>query len=54
MNLIAYVLMKIRTPKDVVRELSKKSHFRGPYDKQHGNGLQTLLKSTRQHLYDTY
>ena len=54
MNLIAYVFMKIRTPKDVVKKLSKKSHFRGPFDKQHGNQSQTLLKSAQQHLYDTY
>ena len=30
MNLIAYVFMKIRTPKDVVKELSKKSHSEDP------------------------
>ena len=34
MNLIANVLMKIRIPKYVVRENSKISHFRRPYDKQ--------------------
>ena len=31
--------------------MSKKSHFRGPFDKQHGKRAQALLKSASQHLY---
>ena len=50
MNLIPYVLMAIRTPKYVVRQLPKKPSFRRLYDKQHGNRSQTLLKSDGGHL----
>ena len=31
--------------------MSKKSRFRGPFDKQHGKRAQALLKSASQHLY---
>ena len=31
--------------------MSKKSRFRGPFDKQHGRRTQALLKSASQHLY---
>ena len=31
--------------------MSKKSHFRGPFDKQHGKRAQALLKSASQHHY---
>ena len=34
--------------------MSKKSRFRGPFDKWHGKRTKTLLKSERQHLYHTY
>ena len=34
---------KLRTPKNVVRYMSKKSCFRGPFDKQHAKRAQTLL-----------
>ena len=36
---------KLRIPKNVVKEMSKKSCFRGPFDKQHGKWDQTVLKS---------
>ena len=32
-TLIADVFFKLRTPKDVVRSMSKKSPFRGPFEK---------------------
>ena len=51
MNLIAYVMTKVRIPKDVVRQMSKKSRFRTLYDKQHGKRSQTVLKYERQHFY---
>ena len=54
MNIIADVLTIIRTLKDVVTQISKKSSFRRPFDKQPGKPSQTLLKSARQHLYDIY
>ena len=50
MNLIAYVLTKPRNPKDIVRQMSIKSCFRRPYDKQHGKRSQTLLKYAWQLL----
>ena len=31
--------------------MSKKSRFRGPFDKQHGKRAQALLKSVSEHLY---
>ena len=41
--LIADLFPKLRTPKNVVRYLSKKSCFKGPFDWQHGKRVQTLL-----------
>ena len=49
MNLIAYALTKIRTPKGALGQMS--SHFRRPSDKQYGKRSKTLLKSALQHLY---
>ena len=34
--------------------MSKKSCFRGPFDKQHGKRAQTLLPSASQHIYHIY
>ena len=34
--------------------MSKKSHFRRPFDKWHGERAETLLKSERHHLYHIY
>ena len=48
MLLIADVFMKLRTPKKVVKQISKKSTFRGPFHKQHAKGYQTLFKSEPQ------
>ena len=31
--------------------MSKKSHFRGPFDKEHGKRAQALFKSAPEHLY---
>ena len=54
MSLIADVFLKLRTSKNVVRSLSKKSRLRGPFDKQHGKRAQTLLQSKRQLPYHVY
>ena len=54
MTLIADVFLNLRTPKYVVREMFKKSCFRGPFDKWHGKRAETLLKSEGQHLYYIY
>ena len=45
MSFIADLLPKLRTPKNVVRYMSKKSRFKGPFDTQHGKRVQTLLRS---------
>ena len=34
--------------------MSKKSQFRGPFEKQHGKRSQALLKSASQHFYHIY
>ena len=44
-TLIAHVFVKLRNPKIVVKYVSKKYSFRGPFQKQHGKWDQTLLKS---------
>ena len=36
MTLIADIFPKLRVPKNVVRSMSKKSRFKGPFDMQHG------------------
>ena len=43
MTFIADLLPELRTPKNVVRYISKKSRFKRSFDKQHGKRLQTLL-----------
>ena len=42
---MADLFPELRTPKNVVRYLSKKSRFKGPFDRQHGKRVQTLLRS---------
>ena len=54
MTLTVDVFLNLRTPKYVVREMSKKSCFRGLFDKGHGKRTETLLKSERQYLYHIY
>ena len=51
MTVVADLFPKLRTPKQVVRSMSKKSRFRRPFQKQHGKRVKTLLKSERQYLY---
>ena len=51
MTLIGDLFPKLRTPKNVVRYMSKKSRFKGPFNKQHGKRVQTPLRSERQHRY---
>ena len=45
MTLIADIFPKLRTAKNVFKQISNNSPFRGPLDKQHAKGDQTLLKS---------
>ena len=51
MSFIADLFDKLRTPKNVVRYMSKKSRSKGPFDRQHGKRVQTLLRSGSQHRY---
>ena len=43
MILIADFFPKLRTPENVARYMYKKSRFIGPFDRQHGKRIQTLL-----------
>ena len=52
MTFIADLFPKLRTPKNVVRYLSKKSRCKGPFDRQRGKRVQTLLQSESQHRYN--
>ena len=54
MTLIADFFPKLGTPKNVVRYICKKSRFKGPFDRQHGKRVQTLLRSEPQHRYHIY
>ena len=53
-SLIAEVFPKLRTPKNMVTSMSKKSRFKGSLAKQHGKRAQTLLKFAWQNLYHIY
>ena len=50
-TLIADLFPKLRTPKNVVRYMSKKSRFKVPFDRKHGKRVQTLFPSEPQHRY---
>ena len=54
MTLIADVFPKLRTPKNMVRSMPKKSCFTGFVEKQHGKCPQTLFKFSGQPLYHIY
>ena len=45
MNRTAFVFPKLRTVKDVVRQMSKKPCLRTPFDSQHVKKSQILTKS---------
>ena len=45
---------RLRTAKNVVRYMCKKSHFRLPFQKEDGKRVSTLSKFERQHLYHIY
>ena len=51
MTLVAYLFPKLRTPKKVVRYMSKKSRFKVLFDRQDGKRVQTLFPSEPQHRY---
>ena len=54
MSLIPSVFPKLRSPKNLVRSMSKNSLFKGSFGKEHGKRAQTLLKFSWQHLYLIY
>ena len=54
MTLIADVFPKLRSPKNLVRSMSKKSRFQGSFRKQHGKRAQKLFKFACQYLYHIY
>ena len=43
MTLLADLFPKLRTPEKGVRYMSKKYRFKGPFERQHGKRVQTLL-----------
>ena len=45
MTPIAYIFLKLKTAKEMVRKMSKKPRFKTPFDSQHPKGYQTLLRS---------
>ena len=51
MTLLADLFPKLRTPKNVLRYMSKKSRFKGPFHRQHGKRFQKLLRSEQKHRY---
>ena len=51
MSFIADLFAKLRTPKNVVRYMYKKSPSKGPFDRQHGKRVQTLLRSGSMERY---
>ena len=51
MTIIADLFPKLRNPENVLRYMSKKSRFKGPFDRQHGTLVQTLLRSEPQRCY---
>ena len=44
MTLIAYVFPKLTTTKNVLRQMSKSSRFREPFDKRHGKRAEALIQ----------
>ena len=50
----SWYISELRTLKNVVKQFSKKSRVRGPFDKQHGKGDETMLKPERHQLYHIF
>ena len=54
MTLIAYLFLRLRRAKNVVRYMCKKYRFRLPFQKELRKRVSTLFKFERQHLYHIY
>ena len=52
--LIGYGFLKLETPKDLGRQMSKKIPFKTPFDSQHAKGCKTQLKSAAKHFYHIF
>ena len=50
----AYLFLRLRPAKNVVRYMSKKSRFRLLFQKEHGKRVSTLFKFERQNVYHIY
>ena len=50
MTLLADLFPKLRTPEKGVRYMLKKSRFKGPFDRQHGKRVQTLLPPEQRNV----
>ena len=50
MTFIADVFPELPAPKNVVRSMSKKLYFTGPFDRQHGKWVEIFVQSKRKHL----
>ena len=53
-SLISDVFWKLLIPKNIVRYVSKRSPFRGAFNKQRCKSDHTVLKSERYHFYHIY
>ena len=42
---IAYMIAKLPTTKNLLRQMSKSSRFREPVDRRHGKGAEALIQS---------
>ena len=54
MTVIAQVFPKLRSPKNKVRSMTKKSRFKGSFKKQHGKWAKRLFKFAWQNVYHIY
>ena len=54
MTLIAYLFLRLRRSKYVVRYMCKKSRFRLHFQKEYGKQVSTLFKFEWQHLFHIY
>ena len=54
MILLAYLFLRQRPAKKVVRYMCKKSRFRLPFQKEHDKLVSTLFQFERQHLHHNY
>ena len=54
MTLVGDVFTEILVLKNMVRSMSKKLCFTGPFDRQYDKWVEKVVQSGRQHLYTIY